>query len=205
MMPESADDLDSYDRKILALLSGEGASTITELARRIGLSKTPCQARVRKLEASGHIKGYRAVLDPGKLGLGHVTFVEVRLSDTRESALKGVQRGGAGRAGDRTMPHDRRGVRLPPEGAQPRHRRLSPRVLGRSSRPCPMSPAPRPMSRWRRSRTCPTLPEARTPDTGKFCGTCRRLQARYLLFRAKVTTIYWGTLDPGTILRKIGL
>jgi Lrp/AsnC family leucine-responsive transcriptional regulator len=83
-----ADDLDSYDRKILALLSGEGRIPITELARRIGLSKTPCQARVRRLEASGHIRGYRAILDPGKLGLGHVSFVEVRLSDTRETALR---------------------------------------------------------------------------------------------------------------------
>jgi Lrp/AsnC family leucine-responsive transcriptional regulator len=66
----------------------DGRMTMTELARRIGLSKTPCQARVRKLEAEGFIKGYRAVLDPEKMGLGHVTFVEVRLSDTRESALR---------------------------------------------------------------------------------------------------------------------
>lgn len=82
------DDLDPYDRRILAVLSGNGRIAITELARRIGLSKTPCQARVRKLEAAGYIRGYRAVLDPGKLGLGHVSFVEVRLSDTRESALR---------------------------------------------------------------------------------------------------------------------
>jgi Lrp/AsnC family leucine-responsive transcriptional regulator len=82
------DHLDSYDRKILAILSGEGRIAITELARRIGLSKTPCQARVRKLEATGYVRGYRAILDPGKLGLGHVSFVEVRLSDTRETALR---------------------------------------------------------------------------------------------------------------------
>jgi hypothetical protein len=74
--------------------------------------------------------GYRAVLDPGKLGLGHVTFVEVRLGDTREDALQGVQRGGSQGSGDRAMPHDRRGVRLPLESAQPRYRRLPPRVLG---------------------------------------------------------------------------
>jgi Lrp/AsnC family transcriptional regulator, leucine-responsive regulatory protein len=86
--PETAEHLDSYDRRILKILSGDGRIAITELARRIGLSKTPCQARVRKLEAAGYIRGYRAVLDPGKLGLGHVTFVEVRLSDTRESALR---------------------------------------------------------------------------------------------------------------------
>jgi Lrp/AsnC family leucine-responsive transcriptional regulator len=85
MISESAEQLDSYDRRILAILAGDGRIAITELARRIGLSKTPCQARVRKLEAAGYIQGYRAVLDPGKLGLGHVTFVEVRLGDTREA------------------------------------------------------------------------------------------------------------------------
>ena len=88
LTPENTEHLDSYDRRILKILSGDGRIAITELARRIGLSKTPCQARVRKLEAAGYIRGYRAVLDPGKLGLGHVTFVEVRLSDTRESALR---------------------------------------------------------------------------------------------------------------------
>ena len=86
--PENAVHLDSYDRRILKILSADGRIAITELARCIGLSKTPCQARVRKLETAGYIRGYRAVLDPGKLGLGHVTFVEVRLSDTRESALR---------------------------------------------------------------------------------------------------------------------
>jgi len=88
LTPENTVHMDSYDRRILKILSGDGRIAITELARRIGLSKTPCQARVRKLEAAGYIRGYRAVLDPGKLGLGHVTFVEVRLSDTRESALR---------------------------------------------------------------------------------------------------------------------
>jgi Lrp/AsnC family leucine-responsive transcriptional regulator len=88
LTPENTVHLDSYDRRSLKILSGDGRIAITELARRIGLSKTPCQARVRKLEAAGYIRGYRAVLDPGKLGLGHVTFVEVRLSDTREGALR---------------------------------------------------------------------------------------------------------------------
>ena len=83
----SKGDLDTYDQKILAVLAEHGRISITALAKEIGLSKTPCQVRVRKLEDAGFIRGYRAVLDPGKLGLGHVSFVEVRLSDTRESAL----------------------------------------------------------------------------------------------------------------------
>ncbi len=62
--------------------------SVTDLAARIGLSKSPTQARVRRLEATGVIMGYRALLDPILLGLDHVAFVEVRLSDTREAALK---------------------------------------------------------------------------------------------------------------------
>ena len=54
----------------------------------MGLSKTPVTARVRRLEEAGYIRGYRAELDAGKLGLEHVAFVEVRLSDTREAALQ---------------------------------------------------------------------------------------------------------------------
>ena len=60
---------------------------IIELARRIGLSKSPTQARLRRLEAQGYILGYRALLDPEKLQREHVAFVEVRLTDTRETAL----------------------------------------------------------------------------------------------------------------------
>ena len=60
---------------------------ITDLAGRIGLSKTPCQARVKRLEAAGYIVGYHAALSPVKLGLDHIAFVQVTLSDTREAAL----------------------------------------------------------------------------------------------------------------------
>jgi Lrp/AsnC family leucine-responsive transcriptional regulator len=80
-------DLDSFDQRILGILSSEGRLSIADLARRIGLSKSPTQARLRRLEADGVIKGYRALVDPIRLGLDHVAFVEVRLSDTREAAL----------------------------------------------------------------------------------------------------------------------
>ena len=61
---------------------------MTELATRIGLSKSPTQTRLKRLEENGVIKGYRAMLDPIQLGREHVAFVEIRLSDTRETALK---------------------------------------------------------------------------------------------------------------------
>lgn len=80
-------DLDDYDRKILRILSSNGRTSITDLAREIGLSKTPCQMRLKKLEEKGVITGYQAILDPVKLGLDHIAFVEVKLDDTREAAL----------------------------------------------------------------------------------------------------------------------
>lgn len=82
------DDLDSYDRKIVAVLSAEGRLSVTELANRVGLSKTPCQVRMRRLIENGVILGFRAVVDPARLGLEHVAFAEVKLSDTREAALR---------------------------------------------------------------------------------------------------------------------
>ena len=80
--------LDQFDWSILRVLSGSGRMSVTDLADKIGLSKSPTQARLRKLEAQGFILGYRAILNPIQLGLDHVSFVEVRLSDTREAALE---------------------------------------------------------------------------------------------------------------------
>jgi Lrp/AsnC family leucine-responsive transcriptional regulator len=65
---------------------------VVELARRIGLSKSPTQVRLRRLEELGVITGYRAVLDPIRIGQAHVAFVEVKLSDTREAALQAFNR-----------------------------------------------------------------------------------------------------------------
>ncbi|RSK31503.1 AsnC family transcriptional regulator [Rhodovulum iodosum] len=86
-MPNELPALDRFDRAILHVLSTEGRISIAELARRIGLSKTPTQARLRRLEAEGVVAGYRALIDPVRLGLDHVAFVELRLNDTREAAL----------------------------------------------------------------------------------------------------------------------
>ena len=86
--PASMADLDEFDRKILAVLRDDGRITMTELAQRIGLSKTPCQQRVRRLIDAKIILGFRAIVDPARLGLDHVAFAEVKLSDTREAALR---------------------------------------------------------------------------------------------------------------------
>lgn len=80
--------LDRFDRQIIAILSADGRLPVTDLAKRIGMSKSPCQSRVKRLQEEGYILGFRAVLNPHKLGREHVAFTEVTLSDTREAALK---------------------------------------------------------------------------------------------------------------------
>ncbi|PPB82545.1 AsnC family transcriptional regulator [Albidovulum inexpectatum] len=91
-MPNELPELDRFDHAILRALSQDGRMSVTELARRIGLTKTPTQARLKRLEQAGVIAGYRAVLSPIRMGLAHVAFVEVRLSDTREAALQAFNR-----------------------------------------------------------------------------------------------------------------
>lgn len=85
-MPETG-DLDHFDVKIIEALSEEGRISVLELSRRVGLSKTPCQTRMKRLVDEGYILGFRASLNPAKLGLDHIAFTEVKLSDTREKAL----------------------------------------------------------------------------------------------------------------------
>jgi Lrp/AsnC family leucine-responsive transcriptional regulator len=81
-------DLDRFDFAILRILSVEGRITATTMASRIGLSKSPTQARMKRLEENGVITGYAAIINHRLVGQAHVAFVEVRLSDTREAALQ---------------------------------------------------------------------------------------------------------------------
>lgn len=80
--------LDQFDLKILDTLAEDGRIPITDLAARVGLSKTPCQVRFKRLIRDGYIDGFKAVLNPSKLGLDHVAFAEVKLTNTQEDALK---------------------------------------------------------------------------------------------------------------------
>ncbi|SEA42859.1 Lrp/AsnC family transcriptional regulator [Rubrimonas cliftonensis] len=86
-MVEKQDDLDAADRRLLAALAEDGRLSLAALAARAGLTKSPTQARVRRLERIGAIRGYGARLDHARLGLGHIAFVQVTLSDTRSAAL----------------------------------------------------------------------------------------------------------------------
>ena len=80
--------IDQIDHAILDVLSVDGRISVTDLAERVGLSKTPCHLRLKRLQSTGYITGFKAVLDRKKLGLNMVAFVEVTMSDTRESALQ---------------------------------------------------------------------------------------------------------------------
>lgn len=88
--------LDKTDRKILEIVAADARISMTELARRVSLSKTPVLARLRRLEELGVIQGYAAQIDPVRLGLDHIAFVEVKLTDTREKALSAFNRAVAG-------------------------------------------------------------------------------------------------------------
>ena len=80
--------IDRIDYSILKELSRDGRIPISDLAKRVGLSKSPCGVRVRRLVNAGYILGFRAVLDPAKLELEHIAFTEVKLRDTSEETLR---------------------------------------------------------------------------------------------------------------------
>ena len=88
MIAQDNRQLDSFDLKILGILAQDGRIPVTDLAQRVGLSRTPCQQRLNRLIESGVILGFRAVIDPRPLGLDHIAYTEVKLSDTREAALQ---------------------------------------------------------------------------------------------------------------------
>ncbi|WP_374299685.1 Lrp/AsnC family transcriptional regulator [Ferrovibrio sp.] len=76
-MPSS--DLDAFDHKILAALQRNGRLSNVDLAEEVGLSPSPCLRRVKRLEQDGYIRGYRAVLDRRKVGLGLTVYVDIKV------------------------------------------------------------------------------------------------------------------------------
>ncbi len=86
-MPINA-DLDAIDWKILRELQDNGRMTNVELSQRVGISAPPCLRRLKRLESSGIIKGYRALLDGPALGFDIVAFCLVGLHHQPEAELK---------------------------------------------------------------------------------------------------------------------
>jgi len=85
--PTGERDLDRIDLKLLARLQQDGRTAVSQLAREVNLTVTPTLERVRRLEAGGYIEGYFARLNPGKLGLGLLAYVEVSLDRTTPDAF----------------------------------------------------------------------------------------------------------------------
>jgi DNA-binding Lrp family transcriptional regulator len=83
--------MDRIDQKILAELQADGRLSITELADRVGLSLSPCHRRVRALEESGVIVGYRAQLAPAALGLNFSAMVFVTLREGNRQAVEAFE------------------------------------------------------------------------------------------------------------------
>ncbi|MBX6375401.1 MAG: Lrp/AsnC family transcriptional regulator, partial [Acetobacteraceae bacterium] len=96
-MAKSTSELDAADRRILRALQRDGRLPIVALAEQVGLSPTPCQRRVKRLEEAGVIARYAAVLDPARIGLPLQAFVLVALSSHAEEVVQAFQRALAAR------------------------------------------------------------------------------------------------------------
>ncbi|PWR00702.1 Lrp/AsnC ligand binding domain-containing protein [Leucothrix pacifica] len=86
-MKTSKDTLSNIDKNILRILQDDGRITYAELARRVGLTTTPCIERVRRLERNGYIKHYSTVVDAEQLDAGLIVFVQLRLDRTSKDTF----------------------------------------------------------------------------------------------------------------------
>jgi DNA-binding Lrp family transcriptional regulator len=85
--------MDGIDRKIVAELQVAGRLTVTELAQRVALSVAPCHRRLRELERTGVILGYRAIIDPAAIGLGFEVLVQVTMDREDAATIADFERG----------------------------------------------------------------------------------------------------------------
>jgi DNA-binding Lrp family transcriptional regulator len=88
--------VDAVDRKIIAELQAEGRLTVTELAERVSLSVAPCHRRLRELERTKVIRGYRAIVDPAAIGLGFEVLIQVTMDREDATTITGFESGLAG-------------------------------------------------------------------------------------------------------------
>ncbi|WP_353650408.1 Lrp/AsnC family transcriptional regulator [Nakamurella sp. A5-74] len=79
--------MDSVDRRLIDALRADGRASYAELSRIVGLSSSSVHERVAKLEASGVIQGYRAVVDPIKVGFGVTALVGIEPGETGDDEV----------------------------------------------------------------------------------------------------------------------
>ena len=87
-MPYRVQETDHIDRMILKELARDGRLSNAALGEKVGLSASPCWQRVRRLEQSGHIQGYAALLDQEKLGASEIVMIEVILERHDDDVLE---------------------------------------------------------------------------------------------------------------------
>ncbi len=151
--PQQMTKIDDINRRILRELSRNGRLTNLELADRIGLSPSACLRRVQELERAGVIAGYRAVIDPARIGIGFTAFVTVGLSLHTKAAQEAFEARHGPRAGSDRMPqrdwhhrvHPARRMRRPCGLQAFPHRRAGHGPRGRGDHPRTWS--------WARPRT----------------------------------------------------
>ncbi len=80
--------LSTIDKKILRELQKDGRITFSELAKRVGLSTSPCLERVRRMERDGVISGYTTLLNPHFLDADLIVFVQIRLTRTSQDIFE---------------------------------------------------------------------------------------------------------------------
>ena len=85
-------EIDAISEKILQVLQREGRISNLDLAAQVGLSPSACLRRVQDLERRRVITGYRAVVDPAKLGIGFIAYVTVGLSQHTKAAQDAFER-----------------------------------------------------------------------------------------------------------------
>lgn len=84
-------EFDEHDLKILEALQADGRLSNNDLAARVGLSPSPCWRRVKRLEEEGIIRGYQAMFDRRRLGLGVTVFVNVAIQSQDTKAHKAFE------------------------------------------------------------------------------------------------------------------
>jgi Lrp/AsnC family leucine-responsive transcriptional regulator len=84
-------ELDDIDKRIVAALQADGRMAMVDLADRVGLSATPCQRRVKRLEEEGVIDRYAALVSPEAMGLGLQALVQVTLDDHSEKTVEAFE------------------------------------------------------------------------------------------------------------------
>ena len=80
--------LDNIDENILRILQNDGRISIVNLAERVGLTKTPCLTRLRRLEKTGYIDGYQARINPHKVDQSYLVYVQIKLENTTSQTLR---------------------------------------------------------------------------------------------------------------------